>query len=38
MWILYEKRIDKFLKDKHLDITCNHTRPQVRYSIPDFEY
>jgi hypothetical protein len=29
MWILYEKRIDKFLKEKHLGITCHHTRPQV---------
>ncbi len=31
MWILYEQRIDKFLEEKHLDVTCHHTRPEVRY-------
>jgi hypothetical protein len=32
MWDLYEQRIDQYLQEKHLDITCQHSRPQVRYS------
>ena len=38
MWILYEKRIDKYLQEKHFDMTCIHTRPQVRDSILYFKY
>ncbi|CAF0726467.1 unnamed protein product [Rotaria sordida] len=35
IWILYEKRIDKFLKDKHLNITCNHIRPQTAIKLEE---
>ncbi len=30
MWNLYEKRIDKYLQEKHLDIICHDHYPQVR--------
>lgn len=33
MWIVYEKRINKFLEEKNLQITCNYVRPQVRYQL-----
>ncbi|CAF4605035.1 unnamed protein product [Rotaria sp. Silwood1] len=35
MWLLYEKRIDKFLKDKHLNITCNDIRPQAAIKLEE---
>ncbi|CAF3506199.1 unnamed protein product [Rotaria sordida] len=35
IWILYEQRIDKFLKDKHLNITCNHIRPQTAIKLEE---
>lgn len=38
MWILYEKRINKYLKDKNLNINCHYTRPQVKYLLLSFEY
>ncbi|UJR34007.1 hypothetical protein I4U23_021421 [Adineta vaga] len=35
MWILYEKRIDKILQDKHFDTTCTYSRSQTATKLEE---
>ncbi|CAF0852540.1 unnamed protein product [Adineta steineri] len=35
MWVLYEKRIDKFLKEKHFNINCKDTHPQTSTQLKE---
>ncbi|CAF3645717.1 unnamed protein product [Rotaria socialis] len=35
MWILYEKRIDKFFKENHFNITCSNARPQIAMKLEE---